>query len=122
MRMSPMMLAHTRLLVPNTLPIRREAESSAASVVMPETKTVKYKYLRIKALREEIAFIIPSRKIKSIPQISRIYADFSSCFFKPSCPWCPRSGREPDGAGAVQADGSAGREHGAHRFLYFQWR
>ncbi len=36
-----MMLAHTRLLVPNTLPIRRDAESSAASVVMPEMKTVK---------------------------------------------------------------------------------
>ena len=41
------MLAHTRLLVPKTLPIKREAASSAASVVMPETKTVKYKYLFI---------------------------------------------------------------------------
>src|SRR5512146_1483723 len=47
--MRPMMLAETRVLVPNTLPIRREAESSAASVVMPATKTVKYRYLFIDA-------------------------------------------------------------------------
>jgi hypothetical protein len=56
-----MMLAHTRLLVPKTLPIRREAEISAASVVIPETKTVKYKYFRMDALGEGIAVIIPSR-------------------------------------------------------------
>jgi len=45
--MSQMMLAHTKLLVPKTLPIKREAASSAARVVMPETKTVKYKYFFI---------------------------------------------------------------------------
>ena len=42
-----MILAQTRLLVPKTLPMRREAESSAASVVIPATKTVKYRYLFI---------------------------------------------------------------------------
>ena len=31
-----MMLAHTRLLVPKTLPSRREAASSSARVVMPD--------------------------------------------------------------------------------------
>jgi hypothetical protein len=36
-----MMLAQTRLLVPKTLPNRREAESSSASVTIPEEKTVK---------------------------------------------------------------------------------
>jgi len=44
-----MMLAHTKLLVPKTFPIRREAESSAANVVMPEIKTVKYKYFFMSA-------------------------------------------------------------------------
>lgn len=39
------MLAQTRLLVPKTLPINREAASSAASVVMPAMKTVTYMYL-----------------------------------------------------------------------------
>ena len=36
-----MMLAHTRLLVPKTLPSKREAANSIASVVIPETKTAK---------------------------------------------------------------------------------
>src|SRR5258706_6925420 len=44
MRMSPIMLAQTILLVPNTLPMSRPAASSAASVVMPEMKTVKRRY------------------------------------------------------------------------------
>ena len=39
-----MMLAHTRLLVPKTLPNNLEAVSSSPSVVMPEIKTVKYRY------------------------------------------------------------------------------
>ncbi len=38
-----MMLAQTRLLVPKTLPSRREAANSIARVVIPETKTVKYR-------------------------------------------------------------------------------
>jgi hypothetical protein len=38
-----MMAAQTRLLVPNTLPSKREAESSAARVVIPDAKTVKYR-------------------------------------------------------------------------------
>ncbi len=36
-----MMEAHTRLLVPKTLPSRREAASSIASTVMPVEKTAK---------------------------------------------------------------------------------
>src|SRR6266498_1958566 len=44
MRINPIILAQTRLLVPNTLPIKRDAASSAASVVMPEMKTVKRRY------------------------------------------------------------------------------
>jgi hypothetical protein len=36
-----MMLAHTRLLVPKTLPSKREAVSSIARVVIPDAKTVK---------------------------------------------------------------------------------
>jgi hypothetical protein len=35
------MLAHTRLLVPNTLPSKREAETSTASVVIPAVKTAR---------------------------------------------------------------------------------
>jgi hypothetical protein len=42
-----MMLAHTRLLVPYTLPSKREADISMTSVVIPDVKTVKYKYLFI---------------------------------------------------------------------------
>ena len=38
-----MMLAQTRLLVPNTLPSRRDAESSTARVVMPEVKTANWR-------------------------------------------------------------------------------
>ena len=40
----PIMLAQTRLLVPKTLPKRREAPISMARVVMPEIKTVKKRY------------------------------------------------------------------------------
>ncbi len=36
-----MMLAHTRLLVPKTLPSRREAVNSIASEVIPEMNTAK---------------------------------------------------------------------------------
>ncbi len=36
-----MMLAHTRLLVPNTLPSKREANSSTARLVMPAVKTAR---------------------------------------------------------------------------------
>ena len=36
-----MMLAHTRLLVPKTLPSSREAANSIARVVIPETNTAK---------------------------------------------------------------------------------
>src|SRR3972149_4520155 len=39
--MSPMMLAHTRLLVPKTLPKSREAEISRANVTMPAMKTAR---------------------------------------------------------------------------------
>ena len=39
-----MTFAQTRLLLPNTLPSNREAESSIAKVVMPLTKAIKYRY------------------------------------------------------------------------------
>ena len=42
-----MILAQTMLLVPNTLPMSRPAASSAASVVIPEMKTVKRRYFFI---------------------------------------------------------------------------
>jgi hypothetical protein len=41
MRISPIMVAQTMLLVPKTLPMSRPAASSAARVVIPEMKTVK---------------------------------------------------------------------------------
>src|SRR3972149_11953243 len=39
--MRPMMLAHTRLLVPKTLPKSRDAEISRANVTMPAMKTAR---------------------------------------------------------------------------------
>jgi hypothetical protein len=44
MRIKPIMLAQIRLLVPNTLPSRRDAANSTASVVKPVAKTEKNKY------------------------------------------------------------------------------
>jgi hypothetical protein len=47
MRINPMMLAQTRLLVPKTLPSSLEADISTAKEVNPEKKTVIYNILRI---------------------------------------------------------------------------
>ena len=38
-----MTFAHTRLLLPKTLPSRRDAVSSTASVVMPLTNAIRYR-------------------------------------------------------------------------------
>ena len=45
-----MMAAQTGLEVPKMLPSRRDAPNSAARLVIPEMKTVKYRYLRMGAL------------------------------------------------------------------------
>src|SRR6266511_2313916 len=59
MRINPIILAQTRLLVPNTLPIKRDAASSAASVVMPEMKTVKRRYFFMYDGEKPIASHLP---------------------------------------------------------------
>ncbi len=70
-----MMLAHTRLLVPKTLPIRREAESSAARVVMPEMKTVKYKYFFMDARVYEMRYYTVNK--------------YEPCYCETALPWKP---------------------------------
>ena len=42
-KIRPIMMAHTKLLVPKIFPSKRAAEISTARVVIPETNTVKYK-------------------------------------------------------------------------------
>src|SRR5512146_2075109 len=77
MRIRPMMLAQTRLLVPNTFPIKREAASSAASVVIPETNTVKsrYRFMQLQAVGSR-DFIAPREHyvdaVLEAPGISRV--------------------------------------------------
>jgi hypothetical protein len=39
---NPMMLAHTKLLVPKYGPNKWDAPNSTAKIVMPEAKTAKY--------------------------------------------------------------------------------
>ena len=64
-----MMLAHTRLLVPNTLPNSREAVISIARLVMPDTNTVKKRYRFVFALLKFIFGRVNTREWLAKPEL-----------------------------------------------------